>query len=163
MDEGSVTEARVVVRAFDPDMDQACIYSTWRKSMFFGVPRRTDEERKKFREISEAESRALFKIMTREIKEILTKAQVRIACLDYDPFTIIGYCVFTDKRLDWIYVKPDYREKGIGRLLCPKNIETYPEVFTEIGQAILERRKQKEKMNGNRKVYREEKADTGED
>lgn len=134
MDEGSV---KVILRSFHPDLDNACIYSTWRNSAFFGVPRRTSEAKA----LAEKTRIAFFKKMTKEIRDILRLATVRIACLEEDPGMIVGYSVSTGTHLDWIYVKVEYRLKGIGRMLMPKDTTTVTAHITKIGEAILENHK----------------------
>ncbi len=71
-------EVRVVIRPFLPDLDQACIYATWRNSAFYGVPRRTSEAKS----LAEKARITFFKGMTRDIREILKSATVRIACFE---------------------------------------------------------------------------------
>jgi len=130
MDENSI---RVVVRDFYPDLDSACIYATWRNSAYYGVPRGTEDPK------------LFFSDLTQKIKEILPHATVRIACLESDPATILGYSVTTGTHLDWIYVKVDYRSMGIGKMLMPKNIETVTNHLTKIGKVIIEKKKLKTK------------------
>jgi ribosomal protein S18 acetylase RimI-like enzyme len=67
-------------------------------------------------------------------------AYYRSAGLEHNPQVIIGYSVFTNTHLDWIYVKDDYRRNGIGSILCPKSIQTYPKEQTKIGFAILNKK-----------------------
>lgn len=129
-------EVSVVIRSFNPEMDQACVYSTWRNSAYYGVPHRTNP------------AKPFFKQMTRFIAETLLSATVRVACLEDDPRTIVGYSVSTGNHLDWIYVKVDFRGKGIGTLLVPKNIETYTDRITKIGEKIVE--KKNLKLKGER-------------
>lgn len=118
-------QATVVIRSFHPDTDQACIYATWRNSAYFGFKDRSKD------------AKDFFKKHTALIREILKGALVRIACLEDDPMTIIGYSISTGTHLDWIYVKVDYRNKGIGTMLMPKSIETVTNHVTKIGESIL--------------------------
>lgn len=126
-------EARIIVRPFETDLDQAFIYATWRNSMYYGS-----------REYKAREPKEAFKELTQEIRDILRHAKVRIACLEDAPTVIIGYCVFTDAHLDWVYVKEDFRQRGVGTLLVPKDIRTYTEMRTKIGNAILEKKQGEE-------------------
>ncbi len=142
MDESSIAEVRIILRDFNPDTDTPMIFATWRNSAFYGVPRRTND------------AKAFFKHKTKEIKEILKTATVRMACHEEDPMTIVGYSVVTGNHLDWIYVKVDYRMKGIGSLLMPKNIETVTDYVTTIGDEILKKKNiiLKEKEDGTREA-----------
>ena len=141
--------AKVVIRQFNPNTDSAMVYSTWRNSAYYGVPRRTND------------AKLFFKNMTRAIREILKTAQVRVACLDDDPLFIVGYAVFTGIHLDWVYVKADYRKKGVGTLLVPKNVETVTSYETKIGKFIIEKKKLKTKENDN--VPRDRQEEDGKD
>lgn len=124
MDEDSLN---VVIRPFHIS-DQAFIYCTWIDGLYF---------KNKGRRVNKT---SFYRSTTRVIKDILDTAKIRIACLESDPDTIIGYCVMSDHHLDWIYVKIDYRGKGIGNLLLPKDIETVTEHQTTIGRAIAEKK-----------------------
>ncbi len=132
-------EVKVIIRPFIEDLDQACVYATWRNSAFYGVPRRTSEAKA----LAEKARVTFFKGMTRDIREILKSATVRIACLEDDPGMIVGYSVATGTHLNWIYVKVEYRLKGIGRMLMPKDILTVTSHLTKIGEVIVENKKLK--------------------
>ena len=133
-------EVSVVIRPFNAKMDEACIYSTWRNSSYYSGD---------WGENGRPYDKYYFKAQTITIKEILKNAKVRIACMSDDPMTIIGYSVYTDKHLDFVYVKDDYRNKGIGRMLVPLNIQTVNAQLTKIGKAIVEKKKLKIKENQN--------------
>ncbi len=119
----------ITVRPFDEQQDQAFIYSTWRNSQFYGNKEAHTESPK-----------VVFKEMTKEIKHILKKATVKVACLDYDPRIIVGYVVYTDAHLDWVYIKEDYRRVGIASMLIPKTIKSVTNKPTKIGKSILEKK-----------------------
>lgn len=133
-------EVSVIIRPYDPVTDQACIYSTWRNSSYYGGV---------WPENNIPYSKYFFKTQTVLIRGILGRARVRIACLQDDPLTIIGYSVSTDKHLNFIYVKVDYRGKGLGAMLMPKDIETVTSELTKIGKVIVEKKKLKIKENDN--------------
>jgi ribosomal protein S18 acetylase RimI-like enzyme len=135
-------ELRVILRHFDPDTDQGAIYATWRNSLFY-----SSDRKKKFAAGSAADG--WFKRQTALIRDTLRGAKVKIACLEYDPLTIIGYSVATGSHLDFIYVKIEYRNQGIAKLLMPKNIETVTPDLTEIGAAIAKKKKLKIKGEQN--------------
>lgn len=125
MDE--VGSVNVILRPFDPPMDQPFIYASWRNSATYSVPRGTFKL-----------SKEDFRRMTGRIREMLKDAHVRIACLEEDPQTIIGYSVTNGAHLNWIYVKVEYRKKGIGALLFPKNVTTVTNHLTKIGRVIAQ-------------------------
>jgi GNAT superfamily N-acetyltransferase len=132
MDESSLD---IVIRDFDPDIDQAYIYASWRNSSYYSS-------------INPNESippKAFFSFKTAAIKKTLKEAEIRIACLKEAPAVIIGYSVITNKHLDFVYVKSDYRNQGIGTLLVPKDIETVTSELTKIGKVIALKKNLKEK------------------
>ena len=50
--------------------------------------------------------------------------EVRVACLADDPDMLLGWSVLHGTHLEFVYVKFDYRGKGIGKLLA-KNAATF--------------------------------------
>lgn len=126
----------VVLRDYDPSTDQACLYATWRNAAYYGAKRKHQVSPKTF-----------FKRQTTRIDDILTTAETKVACLEDDPTLILGYSVFTGSHLNWVYVKKDYRNKGIGELLVPKHIETVTDSLTKIGDIIATKKKLKLKEN----------------
>lgn len=150
MDESTLNDlsqapVRVVIRYYSPEQDQPFIYATWRSSSFYGTLNPIKMNPDKY-----------FKDQTAKIKNILKNAIVKIACLEDDPQFIVGYSVSTDNHLDWIYVKADYRCKGIGTVLMPKNIKTVTDQYTKIGNTIAIKKNFKENLHGRR----EEEAQT---
>lgn len=126
----------IIIRDFNPETDSGMVYSSWRNGSFYG--REQDEEPATF-----------FRKKTKEIKEILRNAAVRVACIKSEPDIIIGYSVFTGTHLDWIFVKINYRRQGIATLLFPKTTETVTSDVTKIGDAIIQKKKLKIKENQN--------------
>jgi len=124
----------VIIREFKPDTDEAFIYSSWRNSSYYmAVTEKPGTPKMVFRKLSH------------QIKEILKHAKVRIACAEDDMRVIFGYCVYTKDHLNWIYVKEEFREKGIGNLLMPKTISTVTNDLTKIGKIIAEKKNLKVK------------------
>lgn len=105
--------------------DIPLIYSTWRNAEWFS----TDQS---------MNSNEFFRKATKNIKEILKKSKVKIACLKNDRDFILGYSVMNKEKLEFVYVKSDYRKKGIARVLT-KGFKTWSEAKTEIGRAIEKR------------------------
>lgn len=127
----------IVTRSFEPQLDQAMVYATWRNGRYYGS-----------RDRQHTNTKDEFRRLTKEIHEILHKATVRVACLEESPEVIIGYVVYTHNHLDWIYVKEDYRRQGIASLILPKQITTITAYPTKLG-ANLWAKKMKEKKNGS--------------
>jgi hypothetical protein len=128
-------ELKVILRPYDPEQDQPMIYATWRNSAYYSALQRPKTAPSDF-----------FRELSAKIKRVLKHADVKIACLEHNPQVIIGYSVSSGTHLDWIYVKDDYRHMGIGTLLCPKNIQSYPKDITKIGYAILTKKNQGESI-----------------
>lgn len=122
-------EVNVIIRPFIPHEDEAMIYASWRNSSFYSAFEKPKEKPTNY-----------FRQQTAKIKEILKSADVKIACLQDAPMVIVGYSVSRGTHLDWIFVKVDYRNKGIGALLFAKNIQTVTNHITKIG-AILVKKK----------------------
>jgi GNAT superfamily N-acetyltransferase len=125
----------VIVRAYDSERDAAMLFSTWRNSLWFDTPGRDESLNHKF-----------FRDCTRLIKTILAHddARVEIACLSDDPNLILGAAVFNSDNLVWIYVKADYRGRGIATLLA-KEAKTVSNPSTRIGKAIVKEKNLKVK------------------
>ncbi len=130
MDEPLVEEVAITTRPFDEDVDTAMVFSTWRNSCYYSaaIPPKKEND-------------IYFKDLTRRIASILKRATVRIACLEDCPSVIVGYVVYTGPHLNWIYVKGDYRNKGIGSMLYPKEILTVTPDLTKIGLEIVQKKK----------------------
>lgn len=135
-------ETKVIIRDFSQDQDQAFIYATWRLSSYYSNLKPHTMQAKDY-----------FSFKTAEIKELIKKAQVRIACLSDSPITIIGYSVSHGEHLYFVYVKEQYRKQGIGNLLLPKDIKTVSDDLTVIGAVIADKKKlklKKENQYGDR-------------
>lgn len=129
----------VVLRPFEPEIDLPFIYSSWRNSLWY------DEKR------DETKADKFYRLATREIKFKLRDphSSVRIARLDSNASSIVGYSVFIGKNLEFLYVKADYRNQGIGSLLA-KGFETISDPLTKAGRAIALTHKLKVKEEDGR-------------
>jgi GNAT superfamily N-acetyltransferase len=72
------------------------------------------------------------------IGAMLTKCNVKVACLPDDPSVIIGYSILSSdyQAIVWVYVKQAWRNKGIAKALVPK----YPIAvthLTRLGKTLL--------------------------
>ncbi len=126
-------EVNVTLRKYDPETDEGFIYSSWRNGLYYHTePRNKGNADRFFREASQ------------QIRRTLKAASVSIACLQDSPVVIVGYLVLTGTHLDWIYVKEDFRTRGIGRLLCARQgIETVTSDVTRTGSILVEKFKLK--------------------
>jgi hypothetical protein len=129
-------EVNIVIREFDKEKDEAFIYSSWRNSAYYLCEKARQEPAPQF-----------FRRLTDIIKSILKVAKVRIACFQESPEVIVGYAISTGTHLNWIYVKEDFRERGIATLLFPDSTETVTDHLTKQGNKIVEKKNLKTKEN----------------
>lgn len=61
--------------------------------------------------------------------------EIKVACLVEEPDVILGFSVFCRGVLHFVFVKPDWRNIGIGRDLCPSDIQSVTG-FTRVGDVI---------------------------
>jgi ribosomal protein S18 acetylase RimI-like enzyme len=124
-----MSEATVILRDIQPT-DHALIFSSWRNALWF-AEKRPDNEADKF-----------YAMTSKSIRKLLDNKEnhVKIACLQEDPDEIIGYAVLNKSHLHFVYVKVDYRKKGIGSLLT-KGFETVTRPQTRIGKVLVEKKK----------------------
>jgi len=121
----------IVIR--DPmPADKNLIMSTWLKGNYYGnsyfwyIPQDLY-----FQEYAKVISNILFD----------PKVKVIVACDEQNPSWLVGYAVIKNEALYWIYVKRDYREKGIAKLLL-NNVEIkVVKSVTKIGKPIAEKKK----------------------
>lgn len=122
--------ATVVLRAYNPETDSGMVYASWRNALWY------DEGNKL---LEAGRSADFFSDATKRIKAVVDnpKTVVKIATLSDDPDFIVGYTVMEATHLLWVYVKVDYRRKGIGRLLT-KGFCSVELPLTRIGKAIFQ-------------------------
>jgi hypothetical protein len=121
-------EAKAIIREANTGSDHAFLYSTWRNALWYS----------KKRDPKDAD--AFYKDLSQKIATLLKVpgTQVKIACLSDDPDMLLGWSVMNGDLLVFVYVKIDYRRKGIGRLLT-KGFKTFDVPQTKIGRSLLEK------------------------
>ncbi len=125
---------KVIIRPFDPNKDSGLIYDSYPKGVFHGSV------------ISPQASKSQWmKAFYQVVKDQLLHSVVRIACSEEDPGTILGYSITTGEILNFVYVKSDVRNQGIGTLLTRNKFTKIDQgTLTKIGMAILKKRSQGE-------------------
>lgn len=94
-------------RSYHPT-DKAFIFATWLRGYKGGA--------QWFRKIPGQ----IFQLhYQRVIQKLLEDRTIKIACLLEDPDVIIGYCIYKGDRVDWVYVKENWRKIGIAKDLLP--------------------------------------------
>ncbi len=96
----------VVVRPYQPIKDDAYIYSTWTKYAYYSPKVKVLEKKQKW-----------FENKIKEIKDILSKGIIHVACLKGTPNMIMGYIAVMDKKVVWMCVKKNYHKQGIENIL----------------------------------------------
>lgn len=66
--------------------------------------------------------------------------KVLVACLKEDPSAILGYSIFENDKIHWVYVKPAWRKIGLAKDLVPKNASSVTHL-TKMGLSIIKNHK----------------------
>lgn len=119
----------VVIRDFHPD-DKNFILSTWLRGLRYG--------NSWFLEIEPA---VYFKVYQKVVEMLLAnpKVLVRVACLAEDPRAILGYAVYSGKRIDYVFVRKKRRGIGIATSLVPIDIKVASHL-TDVGRSIARKK-----------------------
>jgi hypothetical protein len=104
----------ITIRNYIPEFDKNFIFSTWKKSIYFG--------NKYLRDIPEDHFFEKFELL---IKSILDKPEmtIKVACLKEDISVILGYSVYESELFHFIFIKLMWRGLGISKLLLPESIQ----------------------------------------
>lgn len=105
-------EDRFLIRDYEPS-DKNFIFVSWLNGLYYGNDW--------FQEIPNI----LFfdkyrKIITQIFERPVIK--VKVACLPDDQDVILGFSIYEENTLHWVFVKNSWRKLGIGRALTPKEI-----------------------------------------
>jgi len=93
--------------------DEALIYQTWLKGLYFGSSW-----------FSKMDQKVFFQKYRVVINSLLPRSQVFIAALKEEEDTVLGYSVTQNNLLHWIFVKTSWRKMGLAKRLIPDNINT---------------------------------------
>lgn len=106
--------------------DEAFIYSTWLRPLYYGNDA-----------MSDIDKGAFMIFMHRRVEQIfeLPAVNIKIACLEDAPDVILGYSVIEWRRLWWVYVKKAWREMGIAKKLVPSHINSCA-YLTDFGKML---------------------------
>ncbi len=114
---------KILVREPQPE-DINFILSTMLKGLYYGS-----------RFWSLVDQDAFFSNYEPFIKQMMLSNTIKVACLEEDPDVILGYSLFKQSNLHFIFVKKSYRKLGIAKLLYPKDTETVSHL-TDMGDSI---------------------------
>lgn len=101
-----------MIREGKPE-DHSLIYATWLRSQYHG--------NSWFSRISRG---VFFDNYKKIIEARLNTSTVLVSCLESSPDVVLGYCVYQDNVLHWVYVKRAWRGFGISKELIPPSIDT---------------------------------------
>ena len=119
----NVSGVEIAIREPQPS-DINFLLSTCLKGLYYGS---------KF--FAEIDQDAFFKNYEPFLKTLMLKDTIKVACLDDDPDVILGWVMYHNQTLDFIFVKKSYRKLGIAKLLCPSGITTVSHI-TDMGNSV---------------------------
>lgn len=108
------------------ESDQSLIFASFLRGLYY--------DNKFYNMIPKDDFMATYK---EAIKALLTKCEIRVACLVDDPDVIVGYSLVSPASLHWVYVKKPWRKQGIGKLLVPV-IPPFFSHFSTLGLSLKE-------------------------
>lgn len=65
--------------------------------------------------------------------------EVRVSCLKEDPSVILGYAVYTNTVLHWVFCKQVWRRTGIATSIVPTKLTAVTHL-TDLGKKLLKKR-----------------------
>lgn len=116
---------KTVIRDAEPT-DYSFIMSTWLRGQYYGNThyRSMDKD-------------AFFTAWHMKVSIILSNhVSAKVMCLDEDPDTIIGYAVYNDNMLHWVFVKRPFRKFGFAKELVPTGIDIVTSM-TKMGKICM--------------------------
>lgn len=64
---------------------------------------------------------------------------IKVACLEDDKDIIVGYSMYTNTVLHWVFVKKQWRKIGVAKVLVPEKLTACTHL-TELGKQILKKK-----------------------
>lgn len=134
----------IEIRSYDVLEDRNFIYSTWLKGLRYKNPflKSVKEDKNSndplFKYYSSLFSQGFYKHYQPILEELFKSPQLKVnlACLKEDPHVILGYCVYTENTLHWMFVKNAWRKLGIAKLIWPEGINSYSDISL-LGMKIM--------------------------
>ncbi len=129
MQEPAAKQDIVTTRAYH-EGDKALVLASWLKGLYYGdswfslIPK------------------DIFMKAYHALLERLLDApgvEIKVACLKDDPEVILGYAVYTNTVLHWIFVKKSWRKIGIAKMVCPAELTAVTHL-TDLGKQLLRNR-----------------------
>lgn len=123
-------QMNVTLRSFEPK-DRPFIYATWLKGQFYDI---TECIRPNKPQYFTAQGKRIGALLDSD------KVTVRIAGDASDLLWIAGYSVSEGPDLHWVYVRADYRRRGIANLLTRDLGITHAINLTKTGSEIADKK-----------------------
>lgn len=124
---------KIILRAYEDSSDASLLFSTWIKSIWYETHGLREAESSK-----NLIDQKFKRQKTRDIRRFIAHpdAEIRIACLEFDPDQIIGWSAIINATIEFVYVKIKYRNEGVATLLT-KGFTHIVKPMTIIGRAIM--------------------------
>jgi hypothetical protein len=127
---------KIKIRSMNLAQDQAFIYATWTRGLFHSPNKPIRESWIEWLPGQNA-----------HIAHSLHEYETKIACLEDDPETILGYSVMNGDCIEWVYVKDlqdmngdSIRKNGIATLLTQGAKRANMIQATRLGRKIMEKK-----------------------
>jgi len=117
------TSSTIQIRDIE-ESDINFILSTWLLGLYHGCEW-----------FSRIEKKVFFDNYKKIVTQRIMNGNVKVAVLAEDPDVILGYIVYRENVLDWIFVKKAFRKLGIAKILIPKSINTVTHL-TKVGRSL---------------------------
>lgn len=126
--------SQIIIRPFKPE-DTGLIYSSYAKGVYYGKEHHEDIEQ------NDQTKDGWFKDFHTKVNQQIQDATIYVACSRDDEDFTLGYAIIQNNVLQFVYVKPLYRNQGIATLLTKDKYQTInPNHMTKVGYAIITRR-----------------------
>lgn len=122
-------ESPIVLRAYE-DGDKAFIMATFLRGLYYGDSWYSTIPKNRFMECYHSFLESLLDSPGIDIK---------VACLPDDKDVIIGYSIYTNTVLHWLYVKEKWRKLGVAKALLPNPLTAVTHL-TDLGRKLLKKK-----------------------
>ncbi len=119
----------ITIRDFVED-DRAFILATWLRGLYYGGQSYSDIPKDIFMSTKHAALSTLLESPGVDIK---------VSCLKEDPSVILGYSVYTNTVLHWLFCKSRWRRTGVATSLLPPKLTAVTHL-TDLGKKLLKKR-----------------------
>ncbi len=121
---------KIIIRPFDKITDLALIYGTLIRGMYFGAVKKSTLNLGPFTQS-----------LRPYVQDMVENAKIAVVCDMQNPNFLLAYSIIHNNKLQWIFVKPLYRNQGIATMLIKneKLSGINENNLTTAGQKILKK------------------------